>query len=396
MKKYIKAAVVAVIFVILAFAVPQALKGQTCGSEDECRKLIQEYEQKLTTIRTEKNSLAAEVEFANTQIYLTTLRVQETENKIAQTEHEIDNLGSRIEGLNTSLDHLSLILLSKIVEGYKKRDDVNFLNMVLDAQNASTLGNRLKYLKTSQENDSRIAFRVQQAKLNFEQQKSLREDKKVELDALKAVLDQQKAALDVAKVQKQKLLADTQNDENTYQRLLATAQAQLSGFRGFVQSSGASSTIGANAFGSGSDGAYYSQRDERWASNAIGYSSENILNVGCLLSSVAMVATKLGDNQTPASIAADTSRFYSDTAYMNLPWKGVGGRSYAGGVNVDAELAAGNYVIAGVGGCGYGGSHFVVLTKKDGDSYIMHDPIYGPDKKFSDYYSGICSAATFK
>jgi hypothetical protein len=64
-------------------------------------------------------------------------------------------------------------------------------------------------------------------------------------------------------------------------------------------------------------------------------------------------------------------------------------------------LSGGNYVIVGISYSGScwgksGGDHYVVLTKKDGDTYTMHDPIQGPDKKFSSYYSTICSAATFK
>ena len=120
------------------------------------------------------------------------------------------------------------------------------------------------------------------------------------------------------------------------------------------------------------------------------------MNVGCLLTSVAIVAKHYGDNVTPGNIASDISRFYGYTAYMNLPWKSVAGRSYYGGINIDQELANGNYVIVGVGGCSSGGSHFVVLTKKDGDDYIMNDPIYGPDLKFSSHYSNICSNGTFK
>jgi len=215
------------------------------------------------------------------------------------------------------------------------------------------------------------------------------------LDKLNETLNYQNQTLNNQKVQKQKLLSDTQNDETTYQRLLTQAKAQLAGFRSFVSTAGAG-VISANQFGSGSDGAYYSQRDERWASQSIGYSSENILEVGCLLTSVAMIGKHYGDNVTPGNIASDPYRFYGYTAYMSLPWKSVAGRTYYGGVNIDQELANGNYVIVGVGGCSSGGSHFVVLTKKEGDDYIMHDPIYGPDLKFSSHYSNICSNGTFK
>ena len=109
-----------------------------------------------------------------------------------------------------------------------------------------------------------------------------------------------------------------------------------------------------------------------------------------------MVAKHYGENVIPSNIASDISRFYGFTAYMSLPWKSVAGRSYYGGVDTDQELANGNYVIVGVGGCSNGGSHFVVLTKKDGSDYIMHDPIFGPDLKFSSHYGNICSSATFK
>ncbi|MFZ1619845.1 MAG: hypothetical protein WAT72_04325 [Microgenomates group bacterium] len=395
MKKLILYTGLTLALLISFFTVSHIVKAQSCGNEADCKKLISEYEQKLVGIRDQKNTLSSQIEFADTQIYLTTLRIQDTERKISQTADEVESLKGRIVTLNSSLDYLSKLLLEKIVESYKRREPP-FLAVFIDPDNASTMINRLKYAKVAEENDRKLAFQVQQAKLNFEQQKDLREDKQIELAKLSDALEGQKIALNGQKAQKQKLLTDTQSDEFTYQRLLAQAQAQLSGFRSFVQTAGASSVIGANSLGNGSDGNYYSQRDERWANRTMGYSSENVLNVGCLITSTAMVAKKYGDGSTPGDLAADANRFYGNTAYVTLPWRSVGGRSYTPVSNIDQELQNGNYVIVGVGGCGSGGSHFVVLTKKDGDSYIMHDPIYGPDKKFSDYYSNICSSATFK
>jgi hypothetical protein len=68
--------------------------------------------------------------------------------------------------------------------------------------------------------------------------------------------------------------------------------------------------------------------------------------------------------------------------------------------NIDEELNNGNYVIVGIAYSSCtgksGGDHYLVLTKKDGNDYLMHDPIYGPDIKFSSHYSIICSSATYK
>ena len=377
----IKKTIFVVIFFLISFlfVASRYIYSSECDSKTGNEK-ISCLEQVLQQLKQQKNTLSSQIEYMDTQIYLTSLQINQTEQKILSTGKEIDLLGSRIEGLDQSLDYLSKLLIQRIIEGYKKKP-LSIFSLLFDNKNAYDFLNQVKYSKTVQDNNQKLLYTVQETKSNAEKQKKLREDKKIELDKLTKTLNYQKQSLDSQKVQKQKLLADTQSDEVTYQRLLAQAKAQLAGFRSFVSSAGAG-IISANQFGSGSDGSYYSQRDERWANQSIGYSSENILNVGCLLTSVAMIAKHYGDNVTPGNIASDVSRFYGYTAYMSLPWKSVAGRSY--------------YVIVGVGGCSSGGSHFVVLTKKDGDDYMMNDPIYGPDLKFSSHYSNICSNGTFK
>ncbi len=400
-KKYLTVFVLLSLFIATLFARP--LFSIDCNpdtsvsglNENDLKALVDLCSKKVGDLRNQANTLSSQIQYMDTQIYLTGLQIRDTEQKIISTQKEIETLGTRIEGLDSSLNYLSKLLINKIVEGYKQRS-VSLFTILLDSISADDLINRIKYLKTARQKNQNLLIQVQETKTNFEEQKTLREEKKVELDQLTQTLNNQQLALNTQKGQKQKLLADTRNDEDTYQRLLSRAQAQLRSFKSFVQSSGADFVIGANAFGNGSDGAYYSQRDERWANHTIGVSSENILSVGCLVTSVSMVAKRYGQNVTPADIASDNDRFYASTAWMSLPWKSVAGRSYNGGVDVNQELQNGNYVIAGVGNCANGGSHFVVLTKKDGDDYIMHDPIYGPDIKFSSHYSNICSAATFK
>lgn len=358
-------------------------------------------QEKLSSIRQQKNTLSSQIQEMDTQIYIKTLTIQKTEQKITQTQNEIETLTTRIGNLDFALTDLSKRLIRRIVFGYKKRRPTLF-DLFINADTASDLINSIKYQKTTQNNNQKLLVQAQEAKTNFEEQKLTRETKKKELDSLITSLQSQKDDLKNQQAQKQKLLADTNNDEATYQSLLAQAQAQAKGFKTFVQSAGGG-IIAANAFGNGSDGAYYSQRDERWANQAIGYSSNSILDVGCLLTSIAMFAKKHGDNVTPSDIAANPSRFYLSTAYMKNPWPGVAGKSYVdffgSRANIGQELDAGNQVIVGIsysGSCSYGGDHFVLLLKKDGDDFIMHDPIYGPDLKFSSHYSAICSAATFK
>lgn len=212
-------------FLLLATGVAIS-KAQSCSgiSKEECNKLINETEQKLASTRDQKQTLASQIKFMDTQIYLTELRIQDAERKIEQTANEIENLKGRIVTLNSSLDHISKLLLEKIIEGYKRRE-VPLFSIFIDPDTASTMFNRLKYAKVAEENDRKLAFQVQQAKLNFEQQKNLREEKQKELAELEAALENQKSALDAQKGQKQELLITTQNDEAKFQLLLAHLRA---------------------------------------------------------------------------------------------------------------------------------------------------------------------------
>ena len=107
---------------------------------------------------------------------------------------------------------------------------------------------------------------------------------------------------------------------------------------------------------------------------------------------------------TPQDIATNLNYFDGNTALMSfrLPAgnrnkiysvrEGIGSLS-----DVDMQLNQG-YVIAGInyGSCQYNSDHFVVLTKKEGDEYKMHDPIHGPDINFSSKYSQICWAEVLR
>src|SRR3990167_4755809 len=239
--KFIKSRVFTFLFLILlAFAIPSI--AQNCNNADECKKLISEYEQKLAGLGEQRKSLSSQIQFMDTQIYLTTLRIQETEQLIVQTQNEIENLAGKIEGLNTSLDYLSQLLVRKIAESYKRRE-IPFFNIFVDSDNAQVLANRLKYARVTQENDRRVAFQVQQAKLNFEQQKSLREQKQAELAELETKLEAQKSDLDSQKANKQKLLAQTQSDERTYQALLNRTRAEFAAIQGIIAGAGTESQL---------------------------------------------------------------------------------------------------------------------------------------------------------
>ncbi len=135
---------------------------------------------------------------------------------------------------------------------------------------------------------------------------------------------------------------------------------------------------------------YYSQTNPQWAYTTIGYSGYNVGEVGCLISSVAMVAKYYGYNITPQDIARNPGNFSGPL----FNWNGLGifnvtplGSLYGGYVNwnsINSSLAAGHPVVVSVNYA----YHYVVLIKElSNGEYLMNDPANGANLIFNNYYS---------
>ncbi len=383
-----------VLIFILSFIITHPLYSQ----QAEIEQKIKEYENKLTEIRQQKNTLSSQIQYMDTQIYLTGLKIQQTEEKIETLSKEIDTLETKIEGLDDSLNYLSKMLLNKIVQSYKQKR-ITFLDLLIDVQNAEDLIKKLKYINSVRNTNQRLLIQVQQTKINFEEQKKLREEKKIELDSLTQILNQQKTDLNFQKIAKQRLLEETQNSEIIYQRLLSQAKAQLSSLSNFVRSQGGASIL-TNQTSCDSWGCYYNQRDSQWGNYVVNNSYDcsdgsssacTLAKIGCLITSVAMISTHYGANINPLDIAINNNNFWFNTAYLN---KGI---IYAKGNAINRTTIAGYLtsdmvsnrpVIVGIRH-GTFGTHFLVIKKYENGNYIMNDPYIenGKDKIFTDYYS---------
>jgi len=229
-----KKLVFSLIFILILFSA-QGIFAQQSASD--VAKRIEEYQQKLNALTKQRDTLSSEIQYMTLQINLTTLKIQETEEKIVSTQREIEILSSRIKGLDNALNYLSKLLLNKMVESYKNKP-LSFFDILFDSQNANDFISRVKYLKTTQENNHKLLVQVQETKLNFEEQKNLREEKTIELAKLEAQLNNQKADLNNQKAAKQNLLNVTKNDEKIYQRLLEQARAEYAAIQGIISGAG--------------------------------------------------------------------------------------------------------------------------------------------------------------
>jgi len=376
-----------IIFIVLFFLTLFSVSAQ---DKTDIEKKISEYQTKLQELKQQKNTLSSQIQYMDTQIYLTGLQINQTEQQIVSTGKEIDLLGSRIEGLDQSLDYLSKQLIKRIVIGYKKKP-LSLFALLLNNKNAYDFLNQVKYLKTAQTNNQKLIYTVQETKTNAEEQKKHREEKKIELDRLTERLGNQKIALDNQKGQKERFLADTQNDENIYQNLLTQAQAQLAGFGRFVSSQGGSSIL-SNQTVCDDWGCYYNQRDSQWGGTSLNGTEYTLAGAGCLVTSMAMVYTHFGHRSVnPQSINSNPNNFASYyPAFLKKTITADGATSNRISSDIDSELSTGRPVIVGIS---YDGGpspdHFLVLISGSNGSYQMNDPFTpnGHNIPFTDHYS---------
>ncbi|TMD99709.1 MAG: hypothetical protein E6I72_00475 [Chloroflexi bacterium] len=125
-------------------------------------------------------------------------------------------------------------------------------------------------------------------------------------------------------------------------------------------------------------GAYFNQRDVRWASAGVG-GTFPVWKIGCLVSDLAMVYSHFGHQSvSPATIAAHGGWFDGSGAIYNSALNVPGHTTVVvrdpSAAWIAAQVGAGHPVIVGMN-LPSGGTHFVVLTGRDGASdYFVNDP----------------------
>ncbi len=368
---------------------------EDCDQKYKCEEGNENYQSCLTELRncwqgkvdatrSEANTLQSAINIINGQIRVQALKVQQTVAEINSLEKEITELSERIEGLGISLNRLSEILIKRIRESYKQ-SRLPYKTNFFASESFNDFVSQYRYLNLAQDQTLDIMKKTELQRLTYNQQKELKETKQQEVEKKRQELQSQKNVLDSQKASKDELLKQTRSSEAVYQQKLAEATAELNSLKAFSSSKSGSVLPEQNS----PDGWYFSQRDQRWANQLIGGSSMSIMEVGCLISSTAMMKKKFGEGVNPTSIANNNSYFFSNTAYMLRPWPTPSGYHYQynsySQSTLDSRLNE-NPVILKLSAGPYG-SHFIVMKEKKDGQYIMHDPWEGYDKKFSDFYS---------
>ncbi len=352
-------------------------------------KEIETLKSKINQLQGEAKTLSSAINYLTNKKTLTQKQAEATEVEIVILQKEIESLDGKIDNLEQSLDDLAAALLKEVQNGYKQTE-IGPFEIIFSSNSFSGLYTRYKYAKLAQSHYQNVLSQTTQTKIDYDLQKETKEVKQKSVAELKVKLEQQKKDLESQENAKKKLLTDTKSNEGNYQKLLSQAESELASLSSFSKSRGANVLPAQTS----PDGWFFSQRDERWAGLCIGSScgtsnSGTILDVGCLVSSTAMVKKKYGEDVTPITIARNSGYFFSNTAYMLQPWPSPSGyryeRSGYSQDKLDSELREGRPVIAHMK-IGTRDGHFIVIKSGEKGNYTIHDPIEGYDKKLTEFY----------
>lgn len=374
--------------------VVQTVSADAC--EDECKSgTVQQQqsclatkkiclENKLSGIQKEKQSLNSIISTLNTEINIQEVKIRQKNQEIAELEKELIDLSQRLDGLNVSLEKMTTLLITRVREQYKQQRNTNRLEL-LASGSLSEFIKGYKYTELSGSKTADSLEKTENQRIIYDNQKALKETKQTEIEEAKKALQKEQNIILNQRKEKQKVLDLTNNDEKKFQQLLKEAEAQVASLGQYTQSRGGAGLLSGKTQ-CDDWGCYYNQRDSQWGTQLIGKSSQNLANVGCLVTAAAMVASHYGKNITPADIARSWNPFSFNTADMMFTWyaDGVNGvkvsRSRICGGNscalsaLDGELNAGRPAIIRINASNSVGTHFLVITKKENGQYIMKDP----------------------
>lgn len=226
------------------------LKAQECGcpteinDEKQCNSWkISCLQDKIKEKQSQATTLGNIITVLSSQISVQELQIRQTRLEIARLIDEVEQLTTRISGLNVSLDRMSLAMIERVNTSYRRRE-ANPFYLLLDSESLQHFVARYRYLQLTQAHTTEIMKQAETQKLDYDQQKALKEQKQKEIEQKKAELQNQQNQLTRQRTEQQALLDQTKNDEKRYQEELARTLAESGAIRSIVAGRGQEIKIG--------------------------------------------------------------------------------------------------------------------------------------------------------
>lgn len=219
---------------------------KTTQSEDDflgCSRRKQVcWEENIREAKSAANTLGNTISILNGQLRVQELRIDQTVAEISSLDRQVLDLSNRIAGLDLSLDHLTTILVQRVNKHYKTgRTNPPFLLLVSETFNR--FFTNYKYLRITKAQTAEAMQRAETQKIDYDQQRILKEEKQAEVEKKRLALQQQQTTLSSQKNEQQFLLQETKNNEARFQKELEKTLAELEAIQSIIAGEGQESKV---------------------------------------------------------------------------------------------------------------------------------------------------------
>jgi peptidoglycan hydrolase CwlO-like protein len=368
--------------------IPRLALGQATTTTSTIAALqaeINTYQAQITNLGTQKTTLQSTINGLTLSQKELAAQIKLTQAQIAAANTSITGLTSSIADKQESIG-ASQDAIASALRTIAQDEDASLVTQIISS---NSLQEAWQDADVTFQFDRALEANIDQlngAQVVLTQNRDQVSATKTNLVALQTQLNTQNKSIAENKAQQQQLLAQTKDSQVVFEKLLASAKAQLASFSAFTTAAGGSGIL-TNQTVCDSWGCYYNQRDSEWGNVPLSGTSDRMAADGCLVTSMAMVLTHYGFadvnpltiNSNPANFSAVGGLLLFTTYFDNTSASRVTAA-------IDPILATGNPVIVGLHA--YGGTHFVVLVSGSKGSYIMRDPYIpnGKDISFTAHY----------
>ncbi len=222
---------------------------------------IAQYQQEILQAGANKKTLQAAINALNLQKSKVQAQVTLTKTQISTTQLQIQQLGGEITSAQQTIlsDQNELGEYLRILQ---KSDTQPLLMQMLSSGDITDVWSDVNATLEVQGAVQNQMAALQAEENNLSSSKTASQQKQVTLTSQQQSLTSQQQSLVATTQSKTQLLAETNSQEATYEKLLAAAEAQLQSFSAFTQNAGGSKLLG-NQTVCDAWGCYYSQRDRR-------------------------------------------------------------------------------------------------------------------------------------
>ncbi|MEI8143058.1 MAG: cysteine peptidase family C39 domain-containing protein [Candidatus Berkelbacteria bacterium] len=348
----------------------------------ELQQQLQALVAQSTNARQQATAKKQEAALIQDQIAVVQSDISEAESAINSTQNQINLTGQVIDQLETNISQQQSSYddaknkLGELIANWYMNKPQGLIETLVGSDTVSAVVTKQKYFASIQDQITESMAQITILKNDLTGQKDQRTNELVTLQGLQDSQQVQKNELVSKKNYKAQLLSGTQGAINALAQQAADAEAKAALIRvqyAALFSSGVN--WGSDLVTSIDSSFYYNQKN--YPNTYIGNTRSTIADVGCFVTSLAMVATYYGKGLTPPMVAQN----------YNLSGTGLSVPSaYNQSVNWDTinySVTHGQPVVAGVVFPGkncsiynnpFGVCHYIVIKGYANGKYLIHDP----------------------